>query len=154
MLAEKNKINTSVLMKAWTLFVFTRKNYAVKHSDCGKNCQNIKQGYYLFPEDNFKVWRLPKKARCCFQLFSHALCKITQWGKYFLIKVNGQKVMYYKIIDRLNEIVSRSYILECFIGFEDEWAKFVFENEIKIPKAHCKCGYSRPHSQQAYSHRG
>ena len=54
------------------------------------------------------------------------------------IKIGGRMVMYYEIIDRLNEIIENSYLSECFIGFEEHWQTLVAEKKITYPKAYMK----------------
>ena len=71
-------------------------------------------------------------------LWETMICAIAEMVEKDSIRVNGQQVMYYEIIDRLNDIVSHSYISECFISFEDEWAKIVAEKKITYPKAYMK----------------
>lgn len=54
------------------------------------------------------------------------------------VRISGKAVMYYEIIDRLNEIISRSYLSDCFVGFEEHWKMLIAEKEIKYPKAYLK----------------
>lgn len=84
---------------------------------------------YYFSEDRDEPRRI---------LWETMICAIAEMVENDSIRVNGQQVMYYEIIDRLNEIISRSYISECFISFEDEWSKIVTEKEISYPKAYMK----------------
>ncbi len=71
-------------------------------------------------------------------LWETMICSIAEMVEYDSVRVNGKQVMYYEIIDRLNDIVSQSYISECFVSFEDEWTKIVSEKEITHPKAYMK----------------
>ena len=54
------------------------------------------------------------------------------------VKISGRTVMYYEIIDRLNEIIENSYLSECFLGFEEHWRTLVAEKKITYPKAYMK----------------
>lgn len=54
------------------------------------------------------------------------------------VKISGRTVMYHEIIDRLNEIIRRGYLSECFFGFEEHWQDLIAEKEIKYPKAYLK----------------
>lgn len=54
------------------------------------------------------------------------------------VKISGRTVMYYEIIDRLNEIIENSCLSECFIGFEEHWQTLVAEKKITYPKAYMK----------------
>lgn len=54
------------------------------------------------------------------------------------IKIGGRTVMYYEIIDRLNEIIENSYLSECFIGFEEHWQDLIAKKEITYLKAYMK----------------
>lgn len=54
------------------------------------------------------------------------------------VKIGGRTVMYYEIIDRLNEIIENSYLSECFIGFEEHWQTLIAKKEITYPKAYMK----------------
>lgn len=54
------------------------------------------------------------------------------------VKIGGRTVMYYEIIDRLNEIIENSYLSECFIGFEEHWQTLITEKKITYPKAYMK----------------
>ncbi len=78
----------------------------------------------------------PNRARDEFYntLFS-AIAEMTEQDS---VTVRGQTVMYYEIIDRLNEIIHNSYLSECFIGFEEKWREILSEKEIKHRKAYMK----------------
>lgn len=54
------------------------------------------------------------------------------------VKISGRTVMYHEIIDRLNEIIRRGYLSECFLGFEEHWQNLIAEKQIKYPKAYLK----------------
>lgn len=54
------------------------------------------------------------------------------------VRISDRTVMYYEIIDRLNEIISRSYLSDCFTNFEDHWKTLISEKDIKYPKAYLK----------------
>ena len=54
------------------------------------------------------------------------------------VKISGRTVTYQEIIDRLNEIIRRGYLSECFFGFEEHWQDLIAEKEIKYPKAYLK----------------
>lgn len=71
-------------------------------------------------------------------LWETIICSLAEMTENDYVLVRGNRVMYYEIIDRLNEIISRSYLSECFISFEDEWKKIVSEKELTHPKAYMK----------------
>lgn len=54
------------------------------------------------------------------------------------VKISGRTVMYHEIIDRLNEIICRGYLSECFIGFEEHWQDLIAKKEITYLKAYMK----------------
>ncbi|MCM1525489.1 MAG: hypothetical protein NC120_13655, partial [Ruminococcus sp.] len=50
----------------------------------------------------------------------------------------GRRVMYYEIIDRLNEIILSSTLADCFVEFEGEWNRIIAEKKITHHKAYLK----------------
>ena len=71
-------------------------------------------------------------------LWETMICAIAEMVENDSIRVKGGQIMYYEIIDRLNDIISRSYISECFDSFEDRWTKIIAEKKITHPKAYMK----------------
>lgn len=51
-------------------------------------------------------------------LWETIICSLAEMVESDSVKIGGRTVMYYEIIDRLNEIIENSYLSECFIGFE------------------------------------
>lgn len=71
-------------------------------------------------------------------LWETIICSLAEMTEGDSINVSGRKVMYYEIIDQLNEIISKSYLADCFVGFEEEWKKIISEKEITHYKAYLK----------------
>ena len=74
-------------------------------------------GYsYYFKEANTEQQRTLWETIIC------SLAEMTE-GEYVLVR--GNRVMYYEIIDRLNEIISRSYLSECFAPYEERTERII-----------------------------
>lgn len=71
-------------------------------------------------------------------LWETMITSISEMTENDFVRISGKAVMYYEIIDRLNEIISRSYLSDCFTGFEDHWKTLIAEKDIKYPKAYLK----------------
>lgn len=66
------------------------------------------------------------------------ICSIADMTEKDSIRICGQVVRYYEIIDRLNEIIKRYSLADCFMRFEEKWQTLLAEKEIKHPKAYLK----------------
>lgn len=71
-------------------------------------------------------------------LWETVICSLAEMVENDSVKVRGQTVMYYEIIDRLNDIVGKAALAECFLGFEDKWQEILSEKKITHPKAYMK----------------
>ena len=71
-------------------------------------------------------------------LWETVITSLAEMTENDFVRISGKAVMYYEIIDRLNEIISRSYLSDCFTGFEDHWKTLIAEKDIKYPKAYLK----------------
>ena len=71
-------------------------------------------------------------------LWETIICSLAEMVENDSVKIEGRTVMYYEIIDRLNEIIENSYLSECFIGFEEHWQTLLAEKKITYPKAYMK----------------
>lgn len=72
------------------------------------------------------------------EFFGTVLSAIAEMTEPDSITVAGARVMYYEIIDRLNEIISQSYLSEWLFSFEEKWKSIVTEKDIKHPRAYMK----------------
>lgn len=52
--------------------------------------------------------------------------------------LQGKAVMYYEIIDRLNEIVKKDYLCDWLLSFEEHWKVILKENKISNKRAYIK----------------
>ena len=50
------------------------------------------------------------------------------------IRVNGKQVMYYTIIDRLNDLANRDLLADAFFGFTEEWKAIISGKQISDRK--------------------
>lgn len=71
-------------------------------------------------------------------LWETIICCLSEMVEEESINVRGRRVMYYEIIDRLNEIISKSTLADCFVEFESEWNRIVAEKKITHHKAYLK----------------
>lgn len=71
-------------------------------------------------------------------LWETIICSLAEMVENDSVIIGGRTVMYYEIIDRLNEIIENSYLSECFIGFEEHWQTLLAEKKITYPKAYMK----------------
>lgn len=71
-------------------------------------------------------------------LWETIICCLSEMVEEDCINVRGKRVMYYEIIDRLNEIISKSTLADCFVEFESEWNRIVAEKKITHHKAYLK----------------
>ena len=72
------------------------------------------------------------------EFFATVLSAIAEMTEPDSISVSGTRVMYYEIIDRLNEIISQSYLSEWLFSFKEKWRSIVSEKELKHPRAYMK----------------
>lgn len=84
---------------------------------------------YYFGESN------DEERRSLWETIITALAEMVETDS---VKISSRTVMYHEIIDRLNEIIRRGYLSECFIGFEEHWQDLIAKKEISYPKAYMK----------------
>ncbi|MCM1330961.1 MAG: hypothetical protein NC253_16190 [Ruminococcus sp.] len=71
-------------------------------------------------------------------LWETIICSLAEMLENDSVKISGRTVMYHEIIDRINEIIQKGYLSECFLGFEEHWRELVAEKKITYPKAYLK----------------
>lgn len=72
------------------------------------------------------------------EFFGTVLAAIAEMTEPDFVTVAGVRVMYYEIIDRLNEIISQSYLSEWMFSFKEKWKSIVAEKDIRHPRAYMK----------------
>jgi hypothetical protein len=70
--------------------------------------------------------------------FAAVIDSIAEMVREDSVTLAGKRVMYYEIIDRLNEIVRTDYLSEWLVSFEYHWKEVLAGNEIKHPRAYMK----------------
>lgn len=54
------------------------------------------------------------------------------------VTLSGEKVKYCDIIDKLNEIIGKSYLSDWIFAFEEKWKSIIAEKSIRHPRAYMK----------------
>ena len=87
-------------------------------------------GYsYYFSEGNDENLRT---------FFETLICSLAEMTEREYTRICGQVINSNDVIDRLNDIISRYYLGECFISFEQKWQQITENKEIAHPKAYLK----------------
>ena len=70
--------------------------------------------------------------------FKTVIDAITEMVHFDKSILQGRTVMYYEVIDRLNEIISTDYFISWLYSFEDRWKEVVANNNIKHKRSYIK----------------
>ncbi len=95
-----------------------------------KSALEYVSGYSYYQNDTMDTIRK--------EFFNTVISAITEMVHSDKNTLQGKTVMYYEVIDRLNEIISEDYLGSWLFSFEDKWKEVLANNDIKHPKAYIK----------------
>ena len=63
---------------------------------------------------------------------------ITEMVNTDTVTLSGERVKYCDIIDKLNDVIGKSYLSDWIFAFEEKWKSIVAEKSLRHPRAYLK----------------
>ena len=103
-----------------------------------RKTQNCKIPSYL--KNDKTAFKNALKYLCGFSYYfsEHQGTKLEKFFEMLIDTIADMSDEHNDLTERLNDIISRNYLGECFIAFEQRWTKISSEKEIAHPKAYLR----------------